>query len=167
MQTALSHFNLTPPPPPPHILSLFSSFTTFHFSSSPSFLDSHSIQFNLTVSLLVVLPFLLGGYGGERSNIFQSEVGVFSCDTEEEGEMERRKKSFWVSFIEVTRPPKDQDGRKEGIHSISVSIACFLQTLLHHPQWFSTVHHTFLTHIPLYITAPISVHKSVLIEYSL
>lgn len=97
---------------------------------------------------------------------FYKEAVVLSCDREEEREMGRRKKKkiLWSLFSLKLQDPGDE-GRKGDIHRMSVWFACFLQALHHHhhPPWFCT----FLTHIPLYITDPISAHKSAFIEYSL
>lgn len=96
--------------------------------------------------------------------------GVLSWQRRRKWDLQReRKKPFCVSFIKVRRPLRIGAGRR-GICCLVCSICFFfflLRTPLHHPQWFSTDHHTFLTHIPPNITARISVRESVLMEYSL
>lgn len=94
---------------------------------------------------------------------FYKEAVVLSCDREEEREMGRRKKKILWSLFSLKLQDPGDEGRKGDIHRMSVWFACFLQALHHHPPWFCT----FLTHIPLYITDPISAHKSAFIEYSL
>lgn len=90
------------------------------------------------------------------------------------GRMYFSKNKSWCSQS-GRKEEREQDGEKDPFESVSlklqnpggsgqedrISPVCLSVLLLvsyHHPQWFSTAHDTFLTHILLYIPAPICIH---------
>lgn len=71
----------------------------------------------------------------------------------------RREKNPFESVSLKLQDPGGS-GQEEGVSTGCLVLPFLFPTdSLHHPQWFSTAHHTFLTHIPLYVPAPICVHQ--------